>query len=59
MSNNKFILLQKKKQIDEVFKKYVEQMKNIMKKRDEIVFSFLRFLRDKKLEELRNLLKKI
>ncbi|MFZ8830098.1 MAG: hypothetical protein ACO2OO_01460 [Candidatus Aenigmatarchaeota archaeon] len=59
MSDNKFILLQKKKQIDEVFKKYVEQMKNIMKKRDEIVFSFLRFLRDKKLEELRNLLKKI
>jgi hypothetical protein len=59
MSNNKFILLQKKKQIDEVFKKYVEQMKNIMKKRDEIVFSFLRFLRDKKLEELRNILKKI
>jgi mevalonate kinase len=59
MSDNKFILLQKKKQIDEVFKKYVEQMKNIMKKRDEIVFSFLRFLRDKKLEELRNILKKI
>jgi hypothetical protein len=59
MSNNKFILLQKKKQIDEVFKKYVEQMKNIMKKRNEIVFSFLRFLRDKKLEELRNILKKI
>ncbi len=59
MSDNKFILLQKKKQIDEVFKKYVEQMKNILNKRDEIVFSFLRFLRDKKLEELRNLLKKI
>jgi hypothetical protein len=59
MSNNKFMLLQKKKQIDEVFKKYVEQMKNIMKKRDEIVFSFLRFLRYKKLEELRNILKKI
>jgi mevalonate kinase len=59
MSDNKFILLQKKKQIDEVFKKYVEQMKNILKKRDEIVFSFLRFLRDKKLKELRDLLKKI
>jgi archaellum biogenesis protein FlaJ (TadC family) len=46
-------LLQKKKQIDEIFKDFIEKMNIIKQKLNKVVFEFMEYLREKKIEELK------
>ena len=56
MPNNN---IQKKKIIDEILVKHQEKMSALRQKRDKIVSVFLNALKEKKLEELKNLLKQL
>lgn len=49
---------QNKKMIDGILAKYQARMSALKQKRDKIIFSFLEVLKEKKLEELRNLIKR-
>jgi len=53
MTNN----LQKKKQINDTLAKYNARIEVVKARRDKIIFDFLDYLKEKKLEKLRSPLK--
>lgn len=52
-------LRHRKKEIDDIFAKYMVMFSNLKKKRDKIIVDFIEVLKHKRLEELRNLLEKL
>jgi hypothetical protein len=57
MNNERENLLQKKKEIDDIFKDYIGKMNIIKQKLNKVVFEFLEYLKEKRIEELKKNIK--